>query len=174
VARLYTDGRFRRALEETFEGKLRLSFHMAPPLLVKSRNGAPPSKVRYGPWLLGAMKWLARGKFLRGTWFDPFGHTAERRMERALAAAYAQQMEALLPRLSSDTLGDAVALAALADQIRGFGHVKLASLRTVLAREARLCTRLGLAPRLADAVPQAARLAVSGQTLKDIPVVTGR
>ncbi|PTD94976.1 indolepyruvate ferredoxin oxidoreductase family protein [Pseudothauera lacus] len=174
VARLYTDGRFRRALEESFEGDLQLSFHMAPPLLVKPKDGAPPSKVRYGPWLLRAMTWLARGKALRGSWFDPFGHTAERRMERALAAAYAQQLEALLPRLTAERLADAVALATLADRVRGFGHVKLASLRTVLAQEAALCERLGLPPLLASAVPAEAIATIPGSALRGIPVVTAR
>ncbi|THF55633.1 indolepyruvate ferredoxin oxidoreductase family protein [Pseudothauera rhizosphaerae] len=173
VARLFTNGRFRRALEETFEGELRLSFHMAPPLLVKPKDGAPPAKVRYGPWLLRAMKWLARGKVLRGTRLDPFGHTAERRMERTLAARYADLVEALLPRLDAGNLADAVALAALPDRIRGFGHVKLAALAGVLAQEAELCRRLGLAPHLADAVPADTLPRPSG-TLKGIPVVTAR
>jgi len=169
VARLYTDGHFRRALEETFEGELRLSFHMAPPLLVKPRDGLPPRKVRYGPWLLTAMKWLARARRLRGTPFDPFGRTAERRMERALAAHYAQMIEALLPELTATTLYAAVALAALPARIRGYGHVKLASVGEVLAQEARLMAAFKQAPFLARAVPERIRPAAPARA-GDIPI----
>ncbi len=153
VARLFTDGHFRRALEETFEGELRVSFHMAPPLLVKARDGAPPRKVRYGPWLFTAMKWLARARRLRGTVFDPFGHTAERRMERALAARYAEMVEAILPGLTAANLDAAVALAELPERIRGFGHVKLATVREAVQQEATLIGRFSQRPFLARALP---------------------
>ncbi|NMG67176.1 indolepyruvate ferredoxin oxidoreductase family protein [Azoarcus indigens] len=173
VARLYTDGRFTKALEETFEGELKLSFHMAPPLLARAKDGGAPRKLRYGGWMHKAMGWLAKGKFLRGSWLDPFGHTAERRMERELAARYAEMMEALLPRLTAENLASAVELAALPERVRGYGHVKLASLRGVLAQEARLAPRLGLSPHLARAVPEDA-LPPAGARLKGIPVVTAR
>lgn len=154
VARLFTDGRFSTALEETFEGDLTLSFHMAPPLLAKKRDGKTPVKIRYGPWLLRAMKWLALGKRLRGTWLDPFGRTAERRMERELGQHYAEMIAMLLGKLGAETLETAVALASLPDGIRGFGHVKLESLRRVIAREHELMQLLGEAGVLAKAVPQ--------------------
>ena len=154
VARLYTDGHFRKALEETFEGDLTLSFHMAPPLLAKNHDGRVPVKVRYGPWLLRAMKWLARSKRLRGTRLDPFGRMAERRMERALGQRYAQMIAMLLGKLGPETLETAVALASLPDGIRGFGHVKLESLRHVISHEAKLMRQLGEEELLAKAVPQ--------------------
>jgi len=174
VARLYTDGRFRRALAETFEGELRLTFHMAPPLLAKPRDGAPPQKLRYGPWLLTAMKWLARGRRLRGTRLDPFGQTAERRMERALAARYAQMMEALLAELTPATLDAAIALATLPEGIRGFGHVKLASLREVLARETALMSAFAQPPFLARAVPRELLPAERSAHPEGVPVVGTR
>ncbi len=173
VARMYTDGRFQQALAETFDGDLRLSFHMAPPLLVKPRTGSAPDKVRYGPWLFTAMKWLARGKRLRGTWADPFGRTAERRMERALAARYAEMIETLLPKLDANTLGPAIALAALPERIRGFGHVKLATLPAVLARETELLAGLGEQSFLARAVPEEALLE-SASRFRTSPLSTAR
>src|SRR3712207_7981978 len=59
--------------------KLRFEFHLAPPLLARTdpRTGEP-RKMSFGPWMLRAFGWLARGKRLRGTAFDPFGYTAER------------------------------------------------------------------------------------------------
>ncbi len=173
VARLYTDGRFQQALAESFDGELRLSFHMAPPLLVKAKTGALPVKLRYGPWLFTAMKWLARGKRLRGTWADPFGRTAERRMERALAERYAEMIEKLLPKLDANTLGPATELAALPGRIRGFGHVKLATLPAVLAREAELLVEFGEQPFLAHAVPEEALRETTGRH-RASPLVTAR
>ena len=125
VARLYSDGSFARALREQFEGDLRLTFHMAPPLLADRdpRTGVP-RKRRFGPWMLGALGWLARLKWLRGTAFDPFGRTAERRAERALIGEYEALVEELLAGLRADRLEQALELARLPEQIRGFGHVK--------------------------------------------------
>jgi indolepyruvate ferredoxin oxidoreductase len=56
VARLFSDGRFERALHEQFEGELTLAFHMAPPLLARGRDGQPPRKWRFGPWLQPLLK----------------------------------------------------------------------------------------------------------------------
>ena len=152
VARLYTDGRFERSLAEQFEGKPRLRFHMAPPLLARARQGQPPRKLTLGPWLFGAMRWLARCKGLRGTALDPFGHTEERRMERALILRYEARVTELAAGLSrpasvADGPGGpgapaaqrqmvAVQIASLPLGMRGFGHVKIANVAMAQAREA--------------------------------------
>ena len=141
VARLYTDGEFRRALEQQFEGELRLEYHMAPPLLSRARDGRPPRKLRLGSWMQPVMKLLAHGRRLRGTPFDPFGRTAERRFERALIDAYIGRIESLLPTLAPQRLALAVEIAALPLSIRGYGHVKLANAALARAREAELLHR---------------------------------
>ncbi|KDC22724.1 indolepyruvate ferredoxin oxidoreductase family protein [Bordetella bronchiseptica] len=130
VARLYTDDAFRAQLDSQFEGDYSLRFHLAPPLLARKdpRTGAP-RKITLGPRTLTLMKALARLKGLRGTWFDPFGHTAERRMERALVAEYRATVIQLLAGLSVDRLAQAATIAALAETVRGYGHVKQASVR---------------------------------------------
>ncbi|WP_316242081.1 DUF6537 domain-containing protein, partial [Bordetella pertussis] len=130
VARLYTDDAFRAQLDSQFEGDYSLRFHLAPPLLARKdpRTGAP-RKITLGPRTLTLMKALARLKGLRGTWFDPFGHTAERRMERALVAEYRATVVQLLAGLSVDRLAQAATIAALAETVRGYGHVKQASVR---------------------------------------------
>ncbi|MEK8046436.1 indolepyruvate ferredoxin oxidoreductase family protein [Ideonella margarita] len=167
VARLYTDGQFQAALSHQFEGDLQLAFHMAPPLLSRSRDGQPPRKVTLGPWLLRAMAVLAKGKALRGSRLDVFGRTEERRMERALIDRFEQQVLALLPGLTAEQHPLALQLAAVPLQVRGFGHVKLANVAMAQAREAELLHRLDPArhPR-----PQP-KVASAGQ-LKGIPVVT--
>ncbi len=138
VARLYTGETFKAQLEGQFEGDYSLRFHMAPPIFARKdpRTGVP-RKMTLGPRTMSALKLLTRLKGLRGTWFDPFGHTAERKMERALVTEYRQTIDQLLAGLTADNLAQAATIAALAENIRGFGHVKAANVekyRTDLAR----------------------------------------
>ncbi|HEY0886098.1 MAG TPA: DUF6537 domain-containing protein, partial [Ramlibacter sp.] len=141
VARLYTDGEFTRSLREQFEGDIELEFYMAPPALSRARDGEPPRKIRLGGWMLPAMKLLAKGKRLRGTVFDVFGRTAERRMERELVGRYRERIEALLPLLTRERLKTACEIAALPLQMCGFGHVKSANVTLAQAQEAELLHR---------------------------------
>src|SRR5262249_28582852 len=125
VARLFTDGVFRRELREAFAGDFKLQLHLAPPFLARPRaGGTVPEKMTFGPWMLRAFAVLARLRRLRGTWLDPFGYTAERRVERRLIAEYRALIDDVAARLSPANHTVAVALAELPDRIRGFGHVK--------------------------------------------------
>jgi indolepyruvate ferredoxin oxidoreductase len=124
VARLYTDGRFVEQLQSQFEGTFSVKFNLAPPLFAKKDAKGHLVKAEFGSWMWGAFKLLAKLKGLRGTAFDVFGYTAERKMERALVREYRDMIEALLPSLDAANHADAVELAALPEQIRGFGHVK--------------------------------------------------
>ncbi|AVQ84189.1 MULTISPECIES: indolepyruvate ferredoxin oxidoreductase family protein [unclassified Variovorax] len=141
VARLYTDGAFLKKLSEQFEGELKLEFHMAPPVVARGTHGRAPAKIRIGSWMLPAMRWLAHGKRLRGTAFDPFGRTGERRMERELIAHFDGLFDAMANELSTDNQSLAARIAALPMSIRGFGHVKLANLEAAKLREAELLHR---------------------------------
>jgi indolepyruvate ferredoxin oxidoreductase len=124
VARLYTDGRFALQLHSQFEGKFSVKFNLAPPLFAKKDARGHLVKAEFGSWMWRAFTLLAKLKGLRGTAFDVFGYTAERRMERALVTEYRDMIEALLPSLDAANHAVAVELAALPEQIRGFGHVK--------------------------------------------------
>ena len=170
VARLYTDGEFAAKLREQFEGDdVRLEFYMAPPALVKPRHGIGARgsrKVRFGPWLLPVLRVLARGKALRGTAFDPFGRTEERRLERRLIVEYDTRIDELLVGLSADRLAAAVAIANVPAQIRGYGHVKLASLAIARARERELLSRFD-----PDRYPRPTGPAAAGQ-FRGIPVTS--
>ncbi|KQX34475.1 indolepyruvate ferredoxin oxidoreductase family protein [Variovorax sp. Root434] len=141
VARLYTDGEFVKKLSEQFEGDLKLEFHMAPPLVSRAANGHAPAKIRIGGWMLPAMRWLAQGKRLRGTAFDPFGRTGERRTERELIAHFDGLFDAMAGELSAGNQATAARIAALPLSIRGFGHVKLANLEAAKVQEAELLHR---------------------------------
>ena len=125
VARLYTDGAFRERLAAAFEGDLRLTFHLAPPLLARRDpvTGAPRKRA-FGPWMGRALGLLAKMRFLRGTLFDPFGHTRERRAERRMIEDYFATVDALLGGLRSEDLALAVDIASVPERIRGYGHVK--------------------------------------------------
>ncbi|HET9644267.1 MAG TPA: indolepyruvate ferredoxin oxidoreductase family protein [Burkholderiaceae bacterium] len=141
VARLYTDGEFAESLRQQFDGDFELEFYMAPPLLSRAKNGQPPRKIRLGGWMLPAMRLLARGRRLRGTVFDLFGRTEERRMERNLIVSYRERIESLLPSLTPERLKVAIDIAALPLQMRGFGHVKVANVALTKMREAELLHR---------------------------------
>jgi indolepyruvate ferredoxin oxidoreductase len=142
VARLYTDGAFRKKIEGMFEGDYKVVYHLAPPLLAKPdpRTGEP-GKMRFGPWMAGAFNILAKLKGLRGTWLDIFGRTEERRMERALITEYEQTVETLLAGLKRDNHALAVEIASLPETIRGYGHIKAASVVVARARRDELLAR---------------------------------
>jgi indolepyruvate ferredoxin oxidoreductase len=139
VARLYTDGAFQAQLARQFEGRPRLAIHLAPPLFAaRDPVTGQLKKKAYGPWMLRAMALLARARRLRGTAFDPFGRSAERRVERRLIADYRALIEELLEGLSLDNHKVAVELARLPEQIRGYGHVKQRHLQSAAQRQAEL------------------------------------
>jgi indolepyruvate ferredoxin oxidoreductase len=124
VARLYTDGRFVEKLKQQFEGDFTLKFNLAPPLLAKKDAKGHLLKAEYGSWVWHGFRLLARLRKLRGTAFDVFGYTDERKMERALIGEYRKVVLALLDGLTKENYGLAVEIAALPEKVRGFGHVK--------------------------------------------------
>ncbi len=81
-----------------FEGDFKLSYHLAPPLLAKTNDKGELQKQKFGPWVQTAFRLLAPLKFLRGTAFDVFGRTEERRTERALVGEYRASLTPLLGR----------------------------------------------------------------------------
>ena len=153
VARLHTDPAFKARIANMFEGDIKLKFHLAPPLLAKHDKEGRALKKEYGAWMMGAFGVLAKLKGLRGTPFDVFGYTAERRTERALIGQYRQTVEALLPKLTPENLPQAVAIASIPEDIRGYGHVKERHLKAAREKEAALVAAFhqpsGAAPRAA-------------------------
>ena len=130
VARLYTDGAFEAQLGREFASWDRLEVHLAPPIMARRDPvSGHLRKRRFGSWMLKAFGLLAKAKRLRGTPFDPFGRTAERRMERRLIADYEALLDELAAGLTADNHGLAVELASLPQRIRGFGHVKEANVQ---------------------------------------------
>jgi indolepyruvate ferredoxin oxidoreductase len=125
VARLYTDGTFAEKMTSRFEGDYRLTFHLAPPLFAKrDRQTGHLRKQSYGPWVRHLFRMLAALKILRGTPFDPFGYTTERKAERGLIEEYSADLLQHAGTMTPQQLPVILQLANLAQTIRGFGHVK--------------------------------------------------
>ena len=100
-------------------------FHLAPPFIARGDRSAGEAKtMSFGPWMMKAFRVLAAMRRLRGTRFDLFGYTAERRAERALIEDYEALCRELAAGLTPDNLDAALALAALPEKIRGFGPIK--------------------------------------------------
>ncbi|MGE5338469.1 MAG: indolepyruvate ferredoxin oxidoreductase family protein [Gemmatimonadota bacterium] len=135
VARLFSDGRFAEELQRTFGAGSRVHLHLAIPALARTDpDTGEPRKQRYGPWMMGALRVLAAAKWLRGTHFDPFGYTAERRFERALRDEYEADMRRIAEQLRADNLALAIEIASLPERIRGFGPVKQRNAAAARAR----------------------------------------
>jgi indolepyruvate ferredoxin oxidoreductase len=143
VARLFTNGDFMKRVKQQFQGNFKLQFHLAPPLIARrDPHTKELKKATYGPWVFKVFKLLAKGKKFRGTYFDLFGYTQERRMERQMLMDYEIMMGKLLARLNKKNHVIACELAALPQTVRGFGHVKERNLKTAKALEENLWEKM--------------------------------
>jgi len=139
VARLYSNGEFKKNLESRFEGDYRLAFNLAPPLLTRPDPESGKLKKReFGPWMMKGFELLAKLKSLRGTPFDVFGYSAERKMERQLIVDYRRTIADLLGALTAHNYDIAVQLAGQPADIRGFGHVKAEAVEKARTEKERL------------------------------------
>jgi len=124
VARLHTDSMFTDKVAALFEGPYRLVHHLAPPGMARKNSRGEFIKQPFGPWMRRVFTVLARLKGLRGTAFDPFGRSMERRTERELISEYRAAIDEVLAGLTAARLALAVDIARIPEDIRGYGHVK--------------------------------------------------
>jgi indolepyruvate ferredoxin oxidoreductase len=134
VARIYSSPAFRKSLEREFEGGFRISLNLAPPFLPGKAADGRPKKREFGPWILPALRLLARMKHLRGTWADPFARSADRKLERRLIALYEDDLTLAATRLTRRNLPLIHELLSLPAQIRGYGPVKEEAFQKQMAR----------------------------------------
>ncbi len=139
VARLYADPAYKASVEDTFGKGAKLTFLLAPPLISKRNDKGELQKHAFGGWMLPAFRVLKTLKGLRKTGLDPFGWTAERKMERRLRDDYLARIDLLIEGLSPANHALAVEIASIPDEIRGYGHVKE---RSVEAAEKKLAALL--------------------------------
>ncbi|MEJ8858318.1 indolepyruvate ferredoxin oxidoreductase family protein [Variovorax robiniae] len=141
VARLHTDQSFLDRVNGMFEGDFKLNYHLAPPLTAKKNAKGELQKKKFGPGMLTGFKILASLKGLRGTALDVFGRTEERKTERALIGEYKASIEEVMSGLTAANHATALEIAALPEQIRGYGHVKDRNLAAARTRWAALMTQ---------------------------------
>ena len=88
------------------------------------------------------LKVIARFRFLRGTPFDPFGRTRDRRLERELITQYETTIQDISETLNTENHRLAVELASYPESIRGYGHVKREHIETTEVQIAALLEAL--------------------------------
>ncbi len=141
VARLYSRPEFTESIKQNFTGDFSLKFNLAPPMLGGTDPEGRPLKREFGPWVLSLFNVMQKGKKLRGTWFDPFGRTAERVAEREWIKRYELDLDKLVKilearsltgSLSSEYSASVAAILSVPDEIRGFGPVKQEAMEKAL------------------------------------------
>lgn len=143
VARLFSQTGFKDKIDQQFESGYKMKFHMAPPLLApRDKETGHLKKIEIGGWLLPTFKYLSKLKGLRGTKFDIFGYSQERKTERQLIEDYKQMLEKALPHLNESTYETVLELAKLPEKMRGFGHIKEANIKQAKEQENDLFDRL--------------------------------
>ena len=130
VARLHTDTAFLNKVNAMFEGDFKINYNLAPPMISKKNEKGELQKRQFGPWMLTGFKLLAKLKGLRGTAWDVFGKTEERKMERALIGEYTASIATLIETLNADNHAVAVDVARIPELIKGYGHVKERNVKT--------------------------------------------
>ncbi len=148
VARLLK--RSRMLASQEFEGDLKLTYHLAPPLLSRQGPDGRPLKRKFGARAVRLLGWMAWFKFLRGTPFDPFGYFEDRRLERQLIAEYERDLAELPQNALADQRDAVIALAELPLTIRGFGPVKRGNYDNARKRREELWARIRSPITVAD------------------------
>jgi indolepyruvate ferredoxin oxidoreductase len=145
VARLHLAAEFREQLEATFEGPVKLVYHLHPPLL---RRFGRERKLALGPWFRGPLRVLRALRRVRGTPLDPFGRLSSRREERELITWYEDLLDRAVAVLDPATLAVAAELAALPDDIRGYEEIKSRNATKARLRARALLKRLDRSERV--------------------------
>ena len=138
VARLHAETGFEQKVAAMFEGDYKINFHLAPPAIARRNDKGELQKKKFGPAMMTGFRLLAKLKGLRGTAFDVFGRTEERRTERALIGQYRASIEQIVAALNASNHGLAVDIARIPEQIKGFGHVKERNLKAARLQWERL------------------------------------
>ncbi len=125
VARLLSLPETQAEIRHQFKQGAKVSFNLAPPLLAQTDPATgEPRKQQFGPWMLPVLRVLQHGKRLRGTRLDPFGRSAERRMERELITIAERLVAKAVASQDADSLREVMLGFGLLLEVRGFGPIK--------------------------------------------------
>jgi indolepyruvate ferredoxin oxidoreductase len=127
VARLLLLDESRERYEKIGGKRTKVTYRLHPPML---RAMGMKQKLKLRRSGAPLMKALRSGKGLRGTMLDPFRWGEVRAIERAMIPEYERAVDQLLDGLTAANLADAVAIAGLPDQVRGYEHLKLGRAKT--------------------------------------------
>ncbi|APG48281.1 indolepyruvate ferredoxin oxidoreductase family protein [Phaeobacter porticola] len=128
VARLLSDDTFKHQLETEFDGDYRVNYHLAPPLLSRKTDArGRPRKMQFGAWMRPVLRLMAKGRRLRGSRWNPFGHHEEARLHRDLLAWYQTILTDAANRYHSDNHDVWLAVLSAPMEIRGYGPVRMAA-----------------------------------------------
>lgn len=131
VARLLVSDSFKKTIADTFGDNARLTYHLAPPTL---KPGGLSEKREFGQWMHYPMQFLAKMRWLRESAFDIFGKSDERRQEREWRDRYIKFIEQLAVSHGSIDMKIALELAQIPEEIRGFGEIKVKSMKSALKK----------------------------------------
>ena len=135
VARLYTDGTWKKQLEEKFAGDYKIKFHMAPPLISKRDPISGHLKKReFGGWMLSALKMASLFKGMRSSLLNPFGYSQERKEDKAMLDQYEGVLNQIIDGLSENNKEAALEMARVPEFIRGYGHVRTQNIESAVRR----------------------------------------
>ena len=140
VARLLTHPKFEEYLQNHFSGLQDFHYAFAPTWLPKSQK----SKIKIGAWMKPFLKILASMKGLRGTILDPFRHIEERKFEQLLVADFEAKIDYLCNSMKETDFAKALALVRSYDEVRGYGHVKIAAWNNVKEKIKSLTAKIGV------------------------------
>jgi len=122
VARLHDSAEFKKSIEDQFEKGFKIKFNLAPAIFGNKQ------KYQFGSWMKLFFKVLKNLKFLRGTTFDIFGYTEERKTEKKLINIYEKDISYVINSFESEKFDHFVEFLNWPDQIKGYGHVKSKSI----------------------------------------------
>ena len=124
VARLHTSGEFAQNFLKQNQGE-KLEFYLAPPLFSKKDpETGHLKKHRFGQWVFNIFKILSKFKFLRGSKFDVFGYTNERKRERQLVQKILYTVDQIYENLNENNHSQIIEFLEIPLSIKGYGHVK--------------------------------------------------
>ena len=131
VARLLVHDRFMTELRSEFENGFKLQFHLAPSWLPRSNQ----RKIAIGAWAVPAFRLLALLRFLRGSVFDIFRFSSERKLERVIRQRFEQKLQYVISNLTHGNIEVATEWAELYQTVKGYGHIKEKSWEILLTNE---------------------------------------
>ena len=102
-----------------------MSFYLAPTMLTKLIGSTEkPQKIRFGAWMRFPLRVLSSLKVLRGSAWDIFGYSEERKAEWRDLDLYLDDLNLIMNLTTKQNLSEAHELASAVTLLRGYGHIR--------------------------------------------------